>query len=115
MLCVCNYQRFSIRDGPGIRTTIFLKGCNLRCGWCHNPEAINPEPEPWYFEKKCLHCGLCAKICPIFLSEGGFSGFSKTCIHCGECARVCPSGALEVIGQLVTAEDAFDVLTRDRM
>jgi pyruvate formate lyase activating enzyme len=62
---IFDIQRFSIHDGPGIRTTVFLKGCPLRCRWCHNPEGLSPEPELMFFEYKCLGCGTCRRACPV--------------------------------------------------
>lgn len=81
-------REFSIFDGGGIRTTVFLKGCPLHCEWCHNPEGMRFEPEILFNEHKCIHCGNCKKICP---SPG-------KCIVCGTCARKCPSGARKICG-----------------
>ena len=64
-------QRFSLHDGPGIRSTVFFKGCNMRCAWCHNPETLRVEPEVLYYRSKCVGCGACAQVCPSHRVEGG--------------------------------------------
>lgn len=111
-----NLQRFSIRDGPGIRTTVFLKGCNLNCRWCHNPETIDQKRELQYFETKCLHCGLCKTVCPenCFFPEGGVDR-TANCIFCGRCVEICPAKALSIAGYEVEVEALVQELLRDRI
>ena len=79
---IFNIQKFSINDGPGIRTTVFFKGCPLSCRWCHNPESQAPAPELWTQEARCLHCGACARAC----------AHPGACTRCGACEEACPQG-----------------------
>lgn len=110
-------QRFSVDDGPGIRTTVFLKGCPLRCIWCHNPESFSPLPQLRWREDKCVRCGRCALACPEGLHEpeqGGRLLHGERCLHCGKCAAACPTGALELLGYRAEAEDIIGEAVRDR-
>ncbi len=109
-------QRFCVHDGPGIRTTIFFKGCNLRCFWCHNPESLQPNPEVQYLSMKCIGCGKCAACCP----QGchgmleGLHGFERAaCQSCFACAAVCPAEALSVVGKAWTVQQVLDIALRD--
>ena len=98
---VTNIQRFSIHDGPGIRTTVFLKGCNLRCFWCHNPETLRPQPELQIFASRCIGCGECFRRCPQgahVIVDGQRKFLREKCIACGTCQRVCPSGVIKIQG-----------------
>jgi pyruvate formate lyase activating enzyme len=94
-------QRLSTEDGPGIRTTVFLKGCVLRCQWCHNPESLLPEPQIHRVETNCIHCGTCLRVCPQECLQPG-DDFVKIdrlrCNVCGVCVRECPAGAWEMLG-----------------
>jgi pyruvate formate lyase activating enzyme len=111
-------QRFSINDGPGIRTSVFLKGCNLRCAWCHNPEGISSKTELSYTEAKCIACGSCAAVCPTGahrMAEGKHVYDRSACILCGKCVAVCPSAALAIYGNRVTAEEVLKMVLRDRI
>lgn len=115
---VFDIQRFSVHDGPGIRTTVFLKGCPLRCLWCHNPEGISPEPELMFFEYKCLGCGTCVRACPVgAIVFPSFAGKPKLdrekCSGCGKCAEACPSGAWRLVGQTIGVEELLGILERD--
>ncbi len=103
---VFNIQRFSIHDGPGIRTTVFFKGCNLKCAWCHNPESQNFKPELMLYMEKCTLCGKCREFCP--------KAFTEECTRCGKCAEVCPSGARALCGYMATAEQVMETVLRDR-
>ena len=97
---VYNIQRFSIHDGPGIRTTVFLKGCPLRCFWCQNPESQRSRPELFVTAEKCLHCGRCIPGCPTgacqFNEAGLMTVDRKKCVACGACMKACPKEAISV-------------------
>ncbi|MDR3209030.1 MAG: 4Fe-4S binding protein, partial [Oscillospiraceae bacterium] len=98
---VFNVQRYSIDDGPGIRTTVFLKGCPLRCPWCSNPESQIPNPQLSYRYTSCKKCGTCAAACPngaIALGEDGIAIDREKCVVCGACVKVCPAEALKISG-----------------
>ncbi|MBQ4562455.1 MAG: glycyl-radical enzyme activating protein [Clostridia bacterium] len=113
---VFNIQRFSIHDGPGIRTNVFLKGCPLNCLWCHNPEGLSNKPQVKYSPLKCIGCGDCVKVCEPKghqLRDGVHTlDFSK-CIGCLECARICPAGAMESYGEAKSVEDIIAEVMRD--
>jgi len=112
---IFDVQRYSIHDGPGIRTTVFFKGCPLRCWWCHNPEGIDSGKELMYFEYKCMHCGSCAHVCPMGAIE--FDGIPiirrSMCIACGSCSAFCPSDALKLIGKGYTVGELMKEIERD--
>lgn len=113
---VADIQRFSIHDGPGIRTTAFLQGCTLRCAWCHNPECIPDAPQLRYVENRCVHCGACQQVCPT-----GVHQVSQTehlidrskCIACGKCVDACPAQALSLSARIMTAEELAKELLED--
>lgn len=111
---IFDIQRFSVKDGPGIRTTVFLKGCNLRCNWCHNPESIRPWQELQYFSQLCVQCGACAEICPCHTVKNGEHRFDRsTCNLCGACAKACTYDALRMAGRSMTAEAVMDIVRKD--
>ncbi len=116
---VFNIQKFSIHDGPGIRTTVFLKGCPLRCLWCHNPEGLSREPELEFEERKCLLCGGCASVCEngghSFSEENGHIVCRSGCIKCGKCIEKCLAGALKNIGKQYTTEEVMKEVLADKM
>lgn len=99
---VFDIKRFSVKDGPGIRTSVFLKGCPLRCVWCHNPESQRMAPELCFTPEKCIGCGRCLALCPQHchhMENGAHLFERKSCIRCGRCAAGCPAGALETAGR----------------
>jgi pyruvate formate lyase activating enzyme len=116
---VTNIQGYSIHDGPGIRTVVFLKGCGLKCQWCSNPECISPQPEVGLIKKLCTQCGKCAAVCPdgALIYEVGKLPYidHKRCSGCGECRSVCTYGAIVLYGQTMTAEEVFDIVKKDKM
>lgn len=114
---VTNIQRFSIHDGPGIRTTVFMKGCNLRCFWCHNPETLAPKPEIQFFPERCIGCGSCFKVCPEgahVLVDGQHVFQRERCVGCGTCANNCFSEALLLVGEVKTHEQVVAEILRDK-
>ncbi|MBE6640415.1 MAG: glycyl-radical enzyme activating protein [Ruminococcaceae bacterium] len=104
---ITGVQRFSIHDGPGIRTIVFLKGCPLKCRWCHNPETQRFSPELMINFEKCIGCGACARVCKNHIIEdGAHSVIRENCTACGQCVAACPS-ALEISGKKVTVDEAL--------
>ncbi|MHC1713267.1 MAG: glycyl-radical enzyme activating protein [Solidesulfovibrio sp.] len=119
---VFNIQKYSLHDGPGIRTIIFLKGCPLHCLWCSNPEGISPNPQPWLDREACVSCGACAQVCPqgLHVLRSGLTGTPVheleehgLCLACGWCVEVCPAAALEISGRLMTVAEVMDVALQD--
>lgn len=117
MAYIFDIKRYSIHDGPGIRTTIFVKGCPLRCIWCHNPESWTSEPQRLYKSAKCIGCSFCIKTCPqgaLELTDKGIQSTGKKCKVCGKCAEMCPSLAMEVCGKEWDMEDLFIEIEKER-
>lgn len=119
---VFNIQTYCIHDGPGIRTTVFVKGCPLRCLWCANPESNAAQPELMVYSSKCTGCGRCISACPrgavsMIGHEGKHISFTdrSSCTDCGACAAVCPNGAREMAGELMTVREAIDRVKRDKL
>jgi pyruvate formate lyase activating enzyme len=113
---VFDIKRYAIHDGPGIRTTVFFKGCPLRCRWCHNPESWQPEPEPSLRTSRCVQCGRCVETCPeaaVSLAETGPATDPEKCALCGDCLGVCPTGAREIVGRQATATEILTEIERD--
>jgi len=114
---IFDIKRYAIHDGPGIRTTIFMKGCPLSCWWCHNPEGISPKPELIYFEYKCIHCHTCVKVCPenaISFDENEIQHVDREkCTGCGVCASACPTSALRLVGRVITVEELLTEIEKD--
>ncbi|MFH1084969.1 MAG: glycyl-radical enzyme activating protein [Chloroflexota bacterium] len=114
---VTNIQRFSIHDGPGIRTTVFLKGCNLRCFWCHNPETLSSKPELQLFLERCIACGECFRRCEHgghVMVDGVRQYRRDLCVGCGRCAETCYAEALVLVGQEKTSDEVVEEVLRDR-
>ncbi len=115
---IFDIQRFCIQDGPGIRTTVFLKGCPLHCTWCHNPEGISPKPVLSYAANNCIACGQCFSQCSegaLAKAQGGKAAIDRArCTACGRCAAVCDVKALEMAGREVSVAQVLDVVLRDR-
>lgn len=111
---ISDIQHFSLGDGPGIRTTVFFKGCNLHCPWCHNPETILPNPNLLYFERLCSYCGNCSALCKLHkITETGHQFDRAQCVSCGKCAQACPTGALKLSGKKMTLEAIMENILQD--
>ena len=113
---IMQIKRFAVHDGEGIRTTVFFKGCPLRCVWCHNPEGIAPQSETAYFSHKCIACGECATVCPAGAHAFGGNGhvFHRArCIACGNCAEVCLGNALVFYGTEKSVDELLHELLKD--
>lgn len=103
---IFDIQRASMVDGPGIRTTVFFKGCNLKCKWCHNPESQKFQPQLLFYKNKCTGCGKCAEVCPHHLQK---------CDLCGKCELYCPNDARKVCGKSRTAEELLKEVAKDKV
>jgi pyruvate formate lyase activating enzyme len=115
---ITNIQRCSTEDGPGIRTTLFLKGCPLHCLWCHNIETIDSTPRPVWHGSKCIANRACIKACPenaLQLLKTGMQIDLEKCTACGACEEACPTGAMEIIGKVREASELVEELVRDRI
>ncbi len=116
---VTNIQGYSIHDGPGIRTVVFLKGCGMECRWCSNPECISPRPEIGFIKALCTKCGKCADICPhgaLAYEAGKLPRIDrKRCTGCDLCSSACSYKAIVLYGKSMNAEEIFDAVNRDKM
>ena len=115
---IFDIKRFAVHDGPGIRTTLFFKGCPLSCWWCHNPEGISLEPEMIHFPFKCIHCKKCIDICvqnALSLAQGKIERDYVRCISCGSCSTICPSMSQQMIGQKYTVDDVMSKIENDHI
>lgn len=110
-------KRFAVHDGPGIRTTLFLKGCSLKCIWCHNPEGISLEPQMAYYQHKCIGCGECTRVCKTsaqIMVMGKEHLYERLkCVHCGACETVCLGEAMKLFGHRITVEEAMKTVLED--
>ncbi|MDR2111445.1 MAG: glycyl-radical enzyme activating protein [Spirochaetaceae bacterium] len=126
---ILDIQRMSTEDGPGLRTTVFFKGCNLACPWCHNPESISRKPDLNWFDRKCMGCDTCKTLCPqgaILKDQGGLRFDRSRCaadfrkngdgpgLSCQRCAEGCPNGAIEIKGRSMEVEELCRELLKDR-
>ena len=116
MALIFDIKRFAINDGPGIRTTLFMKGCPLRCVWCHNPEGFDEKPVKMYTKKKCIGCQTCVEVCPqknLVLTTEGIKDLGH-CTACGKCTNECPTLALEMAGKEWKMEDLMAEVEKER-
>ena len=119
---VFDIKRFAVHDGPGIRSTVFLKGCPLQCHWCQNPEGIGNEIQLWYFEHKCVRCHGCIEACPVgALSTNDTAGLAhivvdhEACTLCGDCVAICPAQALAFDAREMSEDEVIDEILKDRV
>ena len=114
---VFDIKRYSINDGPGIRLTIFFKGCPLNCQWCHNPESISPKIQKLFTASKCIGCGECCRVCPVkacSLTPDGIVTDNSLCTLCGKCAEVCPTLATEMSGRYHSVDELLKIIEKER-
>ncbi len=111
---IYDIQKFCVHDGPGIRTTVFMKGCPLRCLWCHNPESQSSKKELFFSPEKCIDCKECEKICGFGNPRDILSGKNRKCADCLKCAEVCNSGSITVVGREMTVEQVMKEVLKDR-
>ena len=113
---ITDIQSFSLHDGPGIRSTVFCKGCNMRCAWCHNPETFTARTQFFHYRERCLRCGQCIARCPqnALVFEGSSLVHREGCDACGACERECVNDAIKASGKRVFAAWVVDALLRDR-
>ena len=114
---IFDIQRFSVHDGPGIRTLVFFKGCPLSCQWCSNPESISYAPQLFVVQDNCIRCGQCVKVCPTgaVFYDGKLQIDRDKCCECGRCSEVCYPGALTMTGQSWTVEELIEELEKDEI
>lgn len=113
---VTDIQRFCMHDGPGIRTTVFLKGCPLNCFWCHNPETKKEKPQLMFYETKCIGCGAC-HVCEQGVhveADGSHMVHFEKCIDCGKCTKLCPTKALTIVGTPMESREIIDIVLKDK-
>lgn len=113
---ISDIKRFAVHDGAGIRTTVFFKGCPLRCLWCHNPESLSFQAQTAFFSEKCSSCGACRDLCDavLFTDHQKQGVDAALCNHCGRCVSVCPNGAMKIYGTEYTVDELLPLLLEDR-
>ena len=114
---ISEIKRFAVHDGNGIRTTVFFKGCPLKCVWCHNPESIAFNPQIAFYKDKCINCGECVKVCPTGAHKTGEKGHAfdrGLCASCGKCEKVCLGEAIKYYGKEMTVDELLPLLLADR-
>ncbi|MDD3842013.1 MAG: glycyl-radical enzyme activating protein [Candidatus Izemoplasmatales bacterium] len=114
---ILNIQRMSTEDGPGLRTTVFFKGCPLKCTWCHNPESILPSIQKEWFQVRCIGCHICIANCPaqaLSVTENGIDSDMTKCKLCLKCVDGCPAGAMQQIGKIISVEMLFNEIIKDK-
>ena len=114
---VFDIKRYAIHDGPGIRVTVFLKGCPMSCAWCHNPESISADRQQMHTAGRCIGCGECVRVCPVeacAVTSGGWVVDAGTCTLCGACADICPTRAVEIVGEDLSAAEVISEIEKDR-
>lgn len=114
---ITEIERFALNDGPGIRTTVFFKGCNLHCSWCHNPETIRQRQDLHYHEDKCIGCYKCVYACPSKAQKrinNEHRYYRNICVQCGKCADICYAGAMEVSGKRMAVEEVMSEIIQDQ-
>jgi len=116
---VFNIQRFAVHDGPGVRTTVFLKGCPLSCWWCHNPESRAARPEVQIVADRCIQCGSCLEVCQhdavVRLADGTYSVDPLHCARCGECTEACPTNGRKIVGQERGVNEVLEEVLKDKV
>ena len=113
---IFNIQKFCLHDGDGIRTCVFLKGCPLRCIWCHNPESLDKQKSLSFDKSKCTLCGRCIEVCAVRKAADSIADFDRQkCTVCGKCAEVCLNNANDIIGKEMTAEEVVAEVLKDKM
>ncbi|NOZ24735.1 MAG: glycyl-radical enzyme activating protein [Nitrospirae bacterium] len=115
---IFNLHHFALDDGPGIRTTVFMKGCPLSCAWCHNPESVSPEPEIAFYGHLCIGCGSCMDVCPegaVSMRPGRDRITRERCTACGTCSNECPSTALRTVGAYYQVDTLVERLLKERI
>ena len=113
---IFDIKKYAVHDGPGIRTTVFFKGCPLACRWCHNPESISGATQRLYRQDRCIGCRQCADACPekaIAASAAGLEWNPSGCVYCGTCAAICPAQAVELVGKTMTVDEVVAEITKD--
>lgn len=112
---IFDIKKFAVHDGDGVRTTVFLKGCPLKCVWCHNPEGISKKECLAFYSHKCVNCGACSMVCPCHKFENGIHSFDNTnCVACGKCVKMCSSAALNLFGKVISVEELMPILLEDK-